>query len=167
MMKEFEFTKTLELIEEWLPKDDKGNFIEDQEKSDVVHDVLAFLAEQMIEMNKEKQRIRKEFKEWLESYIGTEINNLKPKTKLQKFDEFDWSVVLQVLLDNRNRLAVNPMLTNIQNKINSRYHDTMKKLKPLKIKIQKTDELIDQIVYKLYGLTDDEIKIVEESVGGR
>jgi hypothetical protein len=31
----------------------------------------------------------------------------------------------------------------------------------LKEKPCKTDWLIDQIVYKLYGLTDEEIKIVE------
>jgi len=31
----------------------------------------------------------------------------------------------------------------------------------LKENIRKTDWLIDQIVYKLYGLTDGEIKIVE------
>ena len=36
------------------------------------------------------------------------------------------------------------------------------KLLPLKEKLQKTDWLIDQIVYKLYGLTGEEIKIVEE-----
>ena len=33
-------------------------------------------------------------------------------------------------------------------------------------RIEATDGLIDQIVYKLYGLTDDEIKIVEESTSG-
>ncbi len=32
-------------------------------------------------------------------------------------------------------------------------------------KIQRTDELIDEIVYDLYDLTDEEIEIVEESVG--
>jgi type II restriction/modification system DNA methylase subunit YeeA len=31
----------------------------------------------------------------------------------------------------------------------------------LKEKLRKTDWLIDQIVYKLYGLTEEEIKIVE------
>jgi type II restriction/modification system DNA methylase subunit YeeA len=31
----------------------------------------------------------------------------------------------------------------------------------LKGKLQKTDWLIDPIVYKLYGLTEEEIKIVE------
>jgi hypothetical protein len=33
---------------------------------------------------------------------------------------------------------------------------------PFKEKLQKTDWLIDQIVYKLYGLTEEEIKLVEE-----
>ncbi len=30
--------------------------------------------------------------------------------------------------------------------------------------INKTDKEIDQMVYQLYGLTDEEIKIVEDSV---
>jgi hypothetical protein len=29
-------------------------------------------------------------------------------------------------------------------------------------KIKRTDELIDAVVYRLYGLTDEEIRIVEE-----
>jgi type II restriction/modification system DNA methylase subunit YeeA len=33
-------------------------------------------------------------------------------------------------------------------------------------KIERTDELIDEIVYELYGLTDEEIEIVEEAVAG-
>jgi hypothetical protein len=41
-------------VEACLPKDAQGNFIAEQEKSDVVHDLLAFLAEQMLEMNKQK-----------------------------------------------------------------------------------------------------------------
>jgi len=31
----------------------------------------------------------------------------------------------------------------------------------LKEKLRKTDWLIDQIVYKLYGLTEEEVKIFE------
>jgi len=46
------------------------------------------------------------------------------------------------------------------------YNDTMVKLTPIIDKISKTDWLIDQIVYKLYGLTEEEIKIAEESVKG-
>ena len=44
-----------------LPKDAAGNFIAEQEKSDIVHDLLAFLAEGMLEMNKQKQQEIKGF----------------------------------------------------------------------------------------------------------
>ena len=32
-------------------------------------------------------------------------------------------------------------------------------------RIERTDALIDELVYELYGLTDEEIAIVEEAVG--
>ena len=44
-----------------LPKDVAGNFITEQEKSDIVHDLLAFLAERMLEMNKQKHQEIKGF----------------------------------------------------------------------------------------------------------
>ncbi len=36
--------------------------------------------------------------------------------------------------------------------------------KALKQEIEKTDKEIDQMVYELYGLTEDEIKIVEDDL---
>ena len=41
------FEEILSSVEACLPKDAEGNFITAKEKSDVVHDLLAFLAEQM------------------------------------------------------------------------------------------------------------------------
>ncbi len=42
----------------------------------------------------------------------------------------------------------------------------MATLGPLLARIEETDRLIDQVVYKLYGLTDEEIGIVEGVAGG-
>jgi len=39
------------------------------------------------------------------------------------------------------------------------------KILELQSQINQTDREIDQLVYELYGLTEEEIKIVEESVG--
>lgn len=39
-----------------LSKDEAGNFAASQEKSDVVHDLLSYLSERMLEMNEEKQK---------------------------------------------------------------------------------------------------------------
>jgi type II restriction/modification system DNA methylase subunit YeeA len=43
--------------------------------------------------------------------------------------------------------------------------DARERAAELDTKIERTDELIDEIVYELYGLTDEEIEIVEEAVG--
>ena len=67
-------------VDTCLPKDEAGNFIAEQEKSDVVHDLLAFLAERMLEMNKQKQTEVKGFLGWLESYLDAKVEDLTPKT---------------------------------------------------------------------------------------
>jgi hypothetical protein len=45
------------------------------------------------------------------------------------------------------------------------YLDAKQRAEELDEQIRRTDELIDEIVYELYGLTDEEIAIVEEAVG--
>jgi type II restriction/modification system DNA methylase subunit YeeA len=45
------------------------------------------------------------------------------------------------------------------------YIQTAERAAELEGKIERTDALIDEIVYELYGLTDEEIEIVEEAVG--
>jgi len=45
------------------------------------------------------------------------------------------------------------------------YVEVRERADELERKIEKTDALIDEIVYELYGLTDEEIEIVEEAVG--
>ena len=41
------------------------------------------------------------------------------------------------------------------------YEKSIEVLLPIKDRLAKTDWLIDQIVYKLYGLTEEEIAIVD------
>ena len=86
------FEEILVQVESCLPKDAAGNFIPEQEKSDVVHDLLAFLAERMLEMNKQKQKEIKGFLGWLEGYIGAKVEDLTPKTKLQSYYEHDYEL---------------------------------------------------------------------------
>ena len=48
------FPELLAQVKACLPKDEAGSNISEKEKSDVVHDLLAHLAERMLEMNKQK-----------------------------------------------------------------------------------------------------------------
>ncbi len=162
MVEAEKFDEVLNIVEKYLPKDKKGDFIVKKEKSDVVHDLLVFLAERMIEMNKKKQKLAKEFLSWLEQeIIKSPIESVKNKTKIKAFHKYNFDTLLRVLKENGKL----PKLINFGDKrqeaLEKAYENTMAKLQPLKDKIAATDNLIDQIVYKLYGLTEKEIRIVE------
>ncbi|MGB5101070.1 MAG: hypothetical protein WBN94_10805 [Methanothrix sp.] len=160
---EGKFTEIGPLVDACLPKDGEGNFIAEQEKSDVVHDLLAFLAERMLEMNKEKQKEIKGFLGWLEGYVGAKVEELTPKTKLQSYYEHDYAGFLAVLKKNGKKLQVDPARREPAETLRAEFEGSMGKLAPLRERILKTDELIDATVYRLYALTEEEIGIVKGS----
>ncbi|OYR55514.1 restriction endonuclease [Halorubrum sp. Ea1] len=55
--------------------------------------------------------------------------------------------------------AVDDVADDLEN-----YLETKERAEELDAKIEQTDQLIDEIVYELYGLTEEEIEIVEEAV---
>jgi hypothetical protein len=148
-------------VEACLPRDEAGSFIAEQERSDVVHDMLAFLAERMLEMNRQKQQEIKGFLGWLESYLGAKVEDMTPKTKLQSYYEHDYQDFLAVLKKNRKKLAIDPARREPAETLKAEFEGSMGKLLPLREGIERTDRLIDAVVYRLYGLTEEEIGIVE------
>jgi hypothetical protein len=46
-------------------------------------------------------------------------------------------------------------------KLRAEYEQSLSLLRPLKAQLARTDRLIDLVVYQLYGLTEEEVKIVE------
>lgn len=125
-------------------------------RTDVVHDILAFLAEQMMEMNKAKHKETKGFLEYLQRRISKDIEELKNKTKIKEYYNSDFKSLFTVLRDNKEKLKKED-----ESDLEKEFIKSQNKLKPLIKQINDTDKLIDQIVYKLYDLTSEEIKIVE------
>lgn len=66
------------------------------------------------------------------------------------------------LVDRLEALTL-PDLDDVRDGLH-RYREAKERAAELDKKIERTDPLIDEIVYELYGLTDEEIEIVEEAV---
>lgn len=156
--------------------DENGNPLE---RSDVVHDLLAYLAEQMIEMHKQKREIIGKFWTDLEGVTDSETFKKLRRGKQEKtlanrseacrpfvneesgstkhLDEsLTWSE--DAFKDFAKLLA--GRIGNLSELVEV-YRKHAPDYRQLVNDIEATDELIDQIVYKLYGLTEDEIAIVE------
>jgi hypothetical protein len=146
------------------------------EEADVIHDLLAHLAEQMIELNKQKQTETKSFLQWLERFIGCPIDTLTNKSKIQNYlgdyykkgtdtdtgaPHLSFENLIELLKKNKKKIKIDPVARKEQQTLEKEYQDSLNTLLPLKMQLMRCDRLIDAIVYKLYGLTEEEIAIVE------
>ena len=139
----------------------KHHLTADPERSDIVHDLLAFLAEQMVEMNKAKGEEIRGFLRYLEREIGGEIDTLKNKTAIQSYFDLSFEELLEIFKRNRRSIPVDLSSRSFQESLEREFTRSLATLSPLLTRIQQTDALIDQVVYQLYGLTDEEITVVE------
>jgi hypothetical protein len=158
------FEIVLEVVGDCLPKDDLGEFDAEGERSDVVHDLLAHLAEEMIQMNKEKQEEIRGFLAWLAEFCGARIEDLSNKTKVMAYYEIEFGELLSILKKNKRKLACDPGRRAFSEDLRREYSASMEKLSPLLLRIGEVDRLIDAVVYRLYGLTEAEVEIVEGSL---
>jgi len=115
-------------------------------------------------MNREKQEEIRGFLAWLEDFTGARIDDLSNKTKVSAYYEADFGELLAVLKKNKRKLAVDPGRRAFGEDLRREYSASVDKLRPLLLRIGEVDRLIDAIVYRLYGLTAEEVKIVEGSL---
>lgn len=142
---------------------------QEPEEADIIHDLLAYLAEQMIELNKQKQTEIKSFLKWLGRFIGCEIDTLTNKSKIQNYlgdyyknePNLSFDDLIEVLKKNKKKLKIDPVARKEQQTLEKEYQDSLNTLLPIKEQLTNCDKLIDATVYRLYGLTQEEIVIVE------
>jgi hypothetical protein len=177
--------KAKNLYEYCLSKDDQQcvlGFVEHHlgkvpEESDVVHDSLAFLAEEMIRLNKEKRAAQKQFLDQLVTTLSIlpdkegrkGIDALTGKGKIADYPgdyqkgepHLEFAELHDILLKNKGRLGVSLSDAGLVDRLRREYEESLQKVLPLKERLAKTDALIDAVVYRLYGLTEEEIGVVE------
>lgn len=71
--------------------------------------------------------------------------------------------LLELLKKNRRKLQVDATSRKFQERLTQEYQVSLDLLLPIKAQLSATDKLIDQIVYRLYNLTVEEIAVIEGS----
>jgi hypothetical protein len=69
--------------------------------------------------------------------------------------------LVDVLFKNRTKLGISLNDAKFMRRLQEDYEKSLAVLMPIKEKLRWTDALIDQVVYRLYGLTEEEVKVVE------
>jgi hypothetical protein len=138
-----------------------GSFGDSQDKA--LHDKLVSLVEQMLDLNKQKQSEAQNFLIWLEGDIGAKVQGLSGASKLLEYYGMDFSGFHDLLNKNKRKLKAGYNPRGKQNKelLEYEFNKSADKIKDLIAKAEETDRQIDALVYKLYELSEEEIRIVE------
>ena len=111
-------------------------------------------ADTMLELNKELQNKIKKFKNRLSSNL-----DLKEfSKKMESFYELNFKEFLKELGKQKIKLSLSQ-----QDEWEEYFEDYKNSILEIKQKISQTDKEIDLMIYKLYELTEEEIKIIEEN----
>jgi REP element-mobilizing transposase RayT len=116
---------------------------------------LQSITNQIINKTSEKQKVQTQFLKLLESKIA----NFKINKKLENWHELESKDFLKELQKAKIKLSLSEEAQWMDY-----FNEQKEKAQTLKFEIDKTNREIDRMVYALYGLTEEEIKIVEESV---
>ena len=107
--------------------------------------------------NLDKELVEKAFRKFRENYNPGKIEKIS--NRFDTFFSFDFKTFIVELKKQKIKLSL------IQQDEWEEYFNAYKpEIYQLQYEIDKTDNEIDQMVYELYGLTEEEIKIAEESV---
>lgn len=153
----------LRLVDAALPRLPNGSPDTEREESDVVHDFLALLAESMLRLHEDKDSEVERFLSWFQSYVGAPLESMKSKTIFREYWKPDstWQEFRDALVQNKQRVTkVTLPGYQAEQPIKEGFETSRNSVEGFLVQIERTDWLIDQIVYKLYGLTDEEITIV-------
>ena len=108
----------------------------------------------MLELNKKLQELKQNF--------HNELNLEKLTNKLQKFEELEFDDFIKEYTKSKKiKFADKLEERNFKNDWKALFENDKKEVLEIQNQINITDKEIDQMVYKLYDLTEDEIKIVE------
>jgi len=103
----------------------------------------------------------KKYQDTKQNFIN-ELELEKVPKKLQNFEELEFEdFVKEYKKAKKLKFADKLEERNFKNDWKALFENDKKEVLEIRSQINKTDKEIDQMVYKLYGLNDDEIKIIE------
>jgi hypothetical protein len=113
----------------------------------------------MLENNKILEKVRLKFL----NYFSSQCHLEKLPGKLEKWYELEFIDFIKELNKAIKAVKGTPLSKKDEFEWMDLFEENKKKALELKAEIDKTDKEIDAMVYQLYGLTEDEIKIVENA----
>lgn len=126
-----------------------------------VHDFIAHLAMWITSSKEQKKEECKDFLDWLGRELSINVDQLQSKTAIKEYYDLEFEAFLSLLRLSQDRLSIGLGSRDFQKSLKAEFERSVNKIKRLDDEAERTLGLVDQVVYRLYGLTEEEIAVVE------
>ncbi|MEE9236650.1 MAG: N-6 DNA methylase [Thermoplasmata archaeon] len=130
--------------------------------SGVLHELLVHLVSVIEGLCRQRNEASRIFLDWLQVASSSDFNEWSGKTKLQDFASGTLEELVEVLKSNEDKSQLQPhkRIEDLR-VLRQNFDATMSEIRPLAERIEIVELLIDLLVYRLYGLTFEEVAIIE------
>lgn len=112
--------------------------------------------EKLLETNNNFNHETKGFIKWLTGEYDID----KLSQKLEKY----YTLTFEEFIIELKKKKVNTKKRKIRDNLEEEFNNSLEIIKPLQIEIKELENEVNQKVYELYNLTEEEIKIIEENI---
>ncbi|MDD3753835.1 MAG: TaqI-like C-terminal specificity domain-containing protein [Methanobacterium sp.] len=113
-------------------------------------------ADLILKLNKELQKESYGFQNWI-------IKEYNVKNLSKKLDKY-YELSEDEFIDEMRKKKVDTKSRKNREYLEQEFRESLAIINPLLQEIKETDDEIDQMVYELYGLTEEEIQIIEDTL---
>jgi hypothetical protein len=103
------------------------------------------------------------FFKWFSREWDVNLESLNLKDELKEYWKYDFKEIIKIVKRNKSKIKGNSFSRDFQETLEKEWKRSINKLNPLLKEIQEIENYIDAIVFKIYGLKEEEVKIVLDS----
>lgn len=133
------------------------------EQADVLHDLLAALSKRMAQLYDQMRKERSDFLRWLLGIFGRELPRVRLPEQLSKYEHLLSGEFLEILRTHRFLPHSATRSRDLADQVIPEFERSRGQVQLLMVEFEGIHHVIENIVYKLYGMSEEEVRAIEAS----
>lgn len=140
----------------------RHDLLDERQREDILHELISFVATEIAVAKRELQAEAAQFLSWIESVTESHIEDWKLKTSVYEYHEIEFQELMTAFRRNEAISRFHPHKHASDLRIlRENFDSSVERIRPLRLRSQRLETLVDLLVYYLYGITLKDVAAIE------
>lgn len=133
-----------------------------------IHDALAAIGRRVTELETQWRAEVRQFRSWLDSYLATDSSDWKGESRFRTFHMLDFESFYSICSTNSSDIDRQDWnCPSTHSHLKKQFHETKRRISEVMDESSLLQDIVDETLYDMIGLTPNEVKIIESNSGYR